>query len=148
MRYTKLVVGVVCVTSVAALAGPAEGARWKGTTSQGRTVKVETGADGLVTAFRIRWLARCRRGTRLRAPTVFTRPIDRLEPAAFEDGGTYRFRIRGGYRVTDTAFAQGRLTAGNVWRGTFHNRSVVRRNGRVVTRCRIKRIRWSASPVG
>jgi hypothetical protein len=144
----KLAIASACVVSVAAVGAPApaDAAYWKGKTRQGRTVTVRTGADGLVTRARISWRTRCRGGS-FTGGTVFLRPIDRLEPRAFEDGGTYRRRI-GRFRSTDTAFIQGKLRAdGRRWRGSFHMRSVIRRRGRVVTRCRVPKVRWSARRV-
>jgi len=146
---SKLAIMATSAAAAALLgaAAPADAAYWKGKTAQGRTVTVRTGADGLVTKVRIRWRTRCRDGA-LTGGTAFARPIDRLEPAAFEDGGTSQARVEGGIRSTDTAFVQGRLRAGGRrWRGTFHMRNVLRRDGRVIDRCRVGKMRWSARRV-
>jgi len=122
---------------------------WKGRTRQGRRATVRTGADGLVTSARIRWRARCGRGARpLKGGTRFVRPIDRLEPRSFEDGGkTPPVRIDRRTIVQDTAFVQGKLGSSGVWRGTFHIRVAFKRGDRVVLRCRAK-TRWRARPAG
>ncbi|MGH2945374.1 MAG: hypothetical protein ACRDPC_03780 [Solirubrobacteraceae bacterium] len=145
---TKLVAGAVVTVSAALLTAPAQAdaAYWKGKTAQGRIVTVRTGDDGLVTRVRVFWRSRCRNST-LRGGTAFVRPIDRLEPRAFEDGGTSRARVEGGIRSRDNAFVRGNMGRRDRWRGTFHMRSVLRRDGRVVDRCRVKRIRWSARRV-
>jgi hypothetical protein len=143
---SKLVAAAICAALAALLTAPAQAdaAYWKGKTRQGRTVTVRTGADGLVTKVRIWWRARCNPGS-LTGGTAFARPIDRLQPTAFEDGGTSQSRVEGGFRSTDTAFVQGRLRAnGRRWSGTFHLRAVIRRRGRVVDRCRTGTVRWSA----
>jgi hypothetical protein len=146
----KLTITAMCVATAAALlaaSAPADAAYWKGKTRQGRTVTVRTGADGLVKRVRIWWRTRCNAGS-LTGGTAFVRPIDRVEPTAFEDGGTSQSRVEGGIRSTDTAFIQGRLRAdGRRWRGTFHLRSVLRRRGRVIDRCRVGKVRWSARRV-
>jgi hypothetical protein len=122
---------------------------WKGRTRQGRRATVRTGADGLVTSVRIRWRARCGRGARpLKGGTRFVRPIDRLEPRSFEDGGkTPPRQLDDGVVVRDAAFVQGKLGSSGVWRGTFHVRAVFKRGDRVLLRCRMK-TRWRARPVG
>jgi hypothetical protein len=144
LAFTAMGVATAALLTASA---QADAAYWKGKTRQGRTVTVRTGADGLVTQVRIRWRARCNPGS-LTGGTAFRRPIDRLEPTAFEDGGTSQARVEGGFRSTDTAFVQGRLRAdGRRWRGTFHLRAVIRRRGRVVDRCRTGTVRWSARRV-
>lgn len=98
---------------------------------------------------RIRWRARCGRGARpLEGGTKFLRPIDRLEPRSFEDGGTIPpLQLDGNLTSQDTAFVRGRLGSGGVWRGTFHVRTVFKRGDRVLFRCRAK-TRWRARPAG
>jgi len=134
------------LTAAAALltsSAQADAAYWKGKTSQGRVATVRTGADGLVSRVRIRWEAPCGGNKSLTVLTPFSRPFDRSGRRAFEDGGTYRSRANRGLRTTNTVFVRGTLRRG-VWRGTFHGRGTVRRDGRVIDRCRLGRTRWSA----
>jgi hypothetical protein len=141
MRTTlalAVVCGVVLVTPAAA------GAKtWRGTTAQERAVMVRTNADDLVSRVRIAWRARCQKG-RYTSTTLFVPPFDASSTTAFEDEGTYRVRIRDGYRARHTAFVSASLDASGVWRGTFHVRTRVTRNGKFVDSCRLKRLRWSA----
>jgi hypothetical protein len=138
---TAALAGSVALTAPA----QADAAYWKGKTAQGKAATVRT-AGGLVSRVRIRWEAPCGDGKALFAVTPFSRPFDRAERRAFEDGGTYRARIRGGLRTTNTVFVRGTRRRG-VWRGTFHARATVRRDGRVIDRCRLGRTRWSARRV-
>jgi hypothetical protein len=75
---------------------------------------------------------------------LFVPPFDASTTAAFEDEGTYRVRIKGGYRARHTAFVSASLDAGGVWRGTFRVRTRVTRKGKFVDSCRLKDTRWSA----
>jgi hypothetical protein len=134
-------VGVAVVVAPAA----ADARTWRGETSQGRSVSVRTGDDGLVNRVRVNWRAPCRHG-RYVSRTFFAPPFDVAESAAFEDAGTYRSRAQGGYRARHTVFVRGTLGADDRWTGTFRVRTRVMRRGRVVDRCRLKGVRWTAEP--
>jgi hypothetical protein len=133
---------------VALLVAPAPAAadRWKGRTSQGRLVTVRTGDDGVVNRVRIRWKTTCQGSTRT-GQTVFVPPLDSAGTTSFADAGTSRFNLGGGVRSRDTVSVRGTLGGRGRWRGTFRLRSVLRRDGEVVDRCRVGRIRWRARPV-
>jgi hypothetical protein len=142
MRIVTL--AVVCT---ALLAAPAADARtWRGETKQGRAVSVRTGVDNVVNRVRVSWRAPCRKG-RYVSRTLFLPPFDVAEAAAFEDAGTYRSRVPGGYRARHTVFVRGALGADDRWTGIFRVRTRVTRRGRFVDSCRLKRVRWSATPV-
>jgi len=143
---SKLTIAVATATSAALLAAPAgaDAKLWKGKTKQGRVVSVRTGADGLVTAVRIRWKSRCDDGRTLTGRTGFRPPFDRSEPRGFEDGGEYPDETTSGLTSTNTAFVRGTLTRGGPWRGRFHITSVLQRNGRTVATCRLRSTRWTA----
>lgn len=142
----KLSAAAVCL-ALAALAVPAQADAklWKGKTTQGRLASVRTGADEVVNRVRIRWKARCRGSTRT-GQTVFVPPLDSAAADAFSDAGTSRFGLGGGVRSRDTVSVRGTLGGDGRWRGTFRLRSVLRRDGEVVDRCRVGRIRWRARP--
>jgi hypothetical protein len=144
MRTTlalAVVCGVVLVTPAAA------GAKtWRGTTAQDRAVMVRTSADDLVSRVRIAWRARCQKG-RYKSTTLFVPPFDGSSTTAFEDLGTYRVRLPGGYRARHTAFVSASLDSGGVWRGTFNVSTRVTRKGKFVDSCRRKPVRWSAKEV-
>ena len=143
---SKLTIAAAGLASAAVLAAPAaaDAKLWKGKTTQGRTVSVRTGADGLVMAVRVRWRARCEDGRSLTGISGFRRPFDRSEPRGFEDGGDYPDRVSNGMTSQNTAFVVGRLTRGGPWKGSFHITSVLQRNGRTVTNCRLRNTRWTA----
>jgi hypothetical protein len=135
----------LAVAMVLSFAAVADARSWRGETEQGRSVSVRTGDDGQVLRVRVSWRARCARG-RYTSRTVFERPFDVAEPAEFEDSGSYRVSVRGGYRARHTVFVRGTL-AGDRWSGTFRVRTRVLRDGRLVDRCRLKRVTWTAEPV-
>ncbi len=143
----KLLAAAACVALAALVAVPAQADAklWKGKTTQGRPASVRTGADGIVNRVRIRWKARCQGSTRT-GQTVFTPPLDSAAADAFADAGTSRFNLGGGVRSRDTVSVRGTFGDDGRWRGSFRLRSVLRRDGEVVDRCRVGPIRWRASP--
>jgi len=115
-------------------------------TTQGRPASVVVGSDGLLRTARVNWRARCRYG-RIAEKTSFLRPHDISTPDAFRDGGVYRKRQRGGYRLRFTPVIRGERVAaasGERWRGTFRATVLVTRRGNYVDTCRVKRLRWTA----
>jgi hypothetical protein len=140
MRSLALAVGCAVVLAVPAVA---DATTWRGKTNQGRAVSVRTGADDLVNQVRVSWRAPCRKGDYV-SRTLFQPPLDVSEPEVFEDAGTYRKRLPGGYRARHTVFVRGRLGADDRWTGVFRVRTRVSRDGHVVDRCRLRRVRWSA----
>jgi hypothetical protein len=138
----KLALAVGCAAVLAAPAA-ADAKTWRGKTNQGRMVSVRTGADDLVNQVRVGWRAPCKKGHYV-SRTLFPPPFDVSETDVFEDAGTYTTDTQDGYRARHTVFVRGRLGADGRWRGTFRVTARVRRNGRVVDRCRLKRVRWSA----
>lgn len=142
MRTLALTV-VVAAVLVAPTAADAR--TWRGKTTQGRAVTVATGADGLVERVRVSWRAPCRKG-RYVSRTLFLPPFDVSEQARFEDAGSYRSRVEGGYRARHRVLVRGRRD-GDRWRGTFRVRTRVLREGRLVDRCGLRRVRWTAEPV-
>jgi hypothetical protein len=142
---TTLALAVIC--GVVLTAPAAAGAKtWRGKTAQDRAVMVRTGGDNKVKRVRISWRAQCRKG-HYTSTTLFVPPFDASSTTAFEDEGTYRVRIKGGYRARHTAFVSASLDAKGVWRGTFHVRTRVTRNGKFVDSCRRKPVRWWAKEV-
>jgi hypothetical protein len=147
MMHTKVIAGV-CGTAVVLLLVPsAEAARWRGKTRQGRLAAVHTGADGLVSMARIKYRARCSDGDVLTAGVVYLPPLDRSATSDFQDGGVFRFRIRGGERARATTSIEGGLRRSGRWTGNFRIRVRVTRRGRFVATCRTGRVGWKASPV-
>jgi hypothetical protein len=137
---------VLSVAMLVAVPAVADAETWRGETGQGRAVTVRTGDDDRVDRVRVSWKATCRKGS-YTSRTVFRRPFDVSEAAEFEDRGTYRADVPGGYRARHTVFVRGTLGTDGSWSGTFRVRTRVTRDGRFVDRCRLRRVRWSASPV-
>jgi hypothetical protein len=140
MRTLALALAIVLVTPVVA-----EARTWRGETKQGRAVSVRTGVDDRVERVRVGWKASCERGTYM-SRTVFRRPFDVSEAAEFEDAGTYRVNVQGGYRARHRVFVRGTLEDDR-WSGTFRVRTRVTRRGRLVDSCVLERVRWTAEPV-
>ena len=137
-----LALAVACAAVLAAPA-QADAKTWRGKTKQGRAVSVRTGADDLVNQVRVGWRAPCRKGHYV-SRTLFLPPLDVSEPDVFEHAGSYRTRLKDGYRARHTVRVRGTLGAGDRWTGTFRVTTRVRRGGQVIDRCRLQRVRWSA----
>jgi hypothetical protein len=140
MRTLALALTIVLATPVVA-----EARTWRGETKQGRTVTVRTGGDDRAERVRVSWKASCEKGSYM-SRTVFRRPFDVSEAAEFEDSGTYRVQVPGGYRARHRVFVRGTLEDDR-WSGSFTVRTRVTRRGRLVDRCRLERMRWTAEPV-
>jgi hypothetical protein len=138
---TTLAVAFLC-SLMLAVPEVAGAETWRGKTAQDRRVTVRTGGDDVVNQVRISWRARCRKGN-YTSTTRFVPPLDKASTTAFQDAGTYRARIPGGYRARHTVSVSAVLDGG-VWRGTFRVRTRVTRKGKFIDRCRLKRVRWSA----
>jgi len=128
------------------VAAPAEAAKWRGKTRQGRGVSIHTGADGRVNFGHIRYRVPCRDGTEVRGGVHFLPPLDMSTTTSFADRGPYKFRI-GRIRVRANASTEGGLRRSGRWTGTFSVRMRLTRNGRLVTTCRLRNVGWKASPV-
>jgi hypothetical protein len=137
-------VGVLTVCVAALLPATADAATWKGKTRQGRAVVVRTGSDGVVNRLRIGWKAHCANGA-YKSRTLFAAPLDSATATSFTDAGDYRGHPEG-YRSRIWVRVAGTLDD-DVWRGTFRVSVRVSKNGDVVDTCRLKRLRWRASPV-
>jgi hypothetical protein len=134
------------VAGLAAFAGPAlADIRFEGRTSQGRSALLVAEDDGVPKRGAIYWQTRCRRsGSRPTEGTGFRRPLDVNSRRRFRDVGSYRKRYRNGERVTFTVRISGRKVAPRRWTGRFRVRAVVRRGGRLLDRCSVRGVRWSA----
>ena len=77
---------------------------------------------------------------------IFLPPFDTSTTTAFEDGGTFRFRLPNRERARATTTVEGGLRSSGRWTGNFRIRVRITRGGRFVTNCRTGRIGWRASP--
>jgi hypothetical protein len=128
------------------VAAPAEAAKWRGKTRQGRGVSVHTDANGTVSYARLRYIAPCRDRTAVFANVFFVPPFDSATTTSFHDGGPWRFRIGKHTRVKARGSITGGLRRSGRWTGTFRVRLRVYVRGRLDTTCRITRLGWKASP--
>lgn len=135
----------LAMAMVLAFAAVADARTWRGETQQGRRVSVRTGDDGEVRQVRVSWKARCENGT-YRSRTVFDRPFDVSTTTVFEDAGTISVDVGDGYRARHRVFVRGTLDEDR-WTGTFRVRTRVTKDGRLVDRCRLRALRWTADPV-
>jgi hypothetical protein len=133
---------VICSAALAVPAA-AEAKTWRGETEQGRAVSVRTGADDLVNQVRVGWRAPCRKGHYV-SRTLFVPPLDVSKRDRFEHASSYRSRLNDGYRARHTVYVRGSLGAGDRWTGTFRVKTRVLRDGRVVDRCKLEGVSWSA----
>ena len=128
----------------------AEAAVFKGRTSQDRRAKVETNDRGFPVFVAFFWRARCADGDPpLFMSTGFKTPFDERTKTLVRDAGPYWTRVRDDqgrtYRVRVRAHVEARRETRRRWTGTFGASAVIRRDGRVVGRCRTGTITWRAS---
>jgi hypothetical protein len=142
----------VCAVAAALAAGmlmtaPAEAAKWRGKTRQGRGVSVHTDASGVANYARIRFIAPCKNRMAVFSTIWFTTPMDSTSTTSFTDGGPWQVRIDKHTRFRARGTISGGLRRSGRWTGTFKVRLRVYVDGRLDTTCRIKRLGWKASPV-
>ena len=124
-------------------AAPAHAATFTGTTAQGRAVTVTTSANGVPEHVRIGWSAACHHGRAL-GPTTTFNPIN---GGATKDGVAVDVTIHSvlpnGDRAPFTAHVRG-LNTDRGWRGRLTVTGRVTRHGRVLRRCHVRGLKWSA----
>jgi hypothetical protein len=137
---------LAAVAGFAVMAGPAAAdIRFEGQSSQGRRMILVADDNGVPKRGKIGWQVRCRRsGSRPTGSTGFRRPLDVSRPRRVRDAGSYRVRFRNGERVTFTVRISGRKVGPRRWTGRFRILAVVRRGGRVIDRCAVRGVGWSA----
>jgi hypothetical protein len=131
------------------LATPAEAAKWRGKTRQGRGVSIHTDANGVFNYARIRYVAPCGNGSEIVSTIWFAPPIDSASTTSFTDGGPWKFKIDNRKRtiVRARGTISGGLRRSGRWTGDFKVRLRVIHRGRLETTCRLRRLGWKASPV-
>ena len=123
----------------------------RGLTSDGGDVELVIDSQWHLTHAEIEWKARCRHhGGKLLTGTAFD-PLRPPSPGFYSSRGSYRFRIRGGYRVRVHSAMSGaeqlkpvEVNGQELWSGRFHAKAIVRRRGRVIAKCATKRLTWGA----
>ncbi|MDA0185363.1 hypothetical protein OJ997_33970 [Solirubrobacter phytolaccae] len=137
----------VALTALLLAAGPAvaEAKNYKGKSSQGRTITLRTGADGIINRAKLSWRAPCGQGYFFHGSTGWRPPLDSATADTFQDEGTYRTRAKNGERSRiTTTFAGVRDPATDRWRGTLVVNVMVSKKGKVIDRCRLKNVTWRA----
>jgi hypothetical protein len=137
-----LALAALCAVVAAAPASASAGT-WSGKTKQGRAVMLRTDGDGLVTRARIGWKARCQDGT-YSSRTIFLPPFDTSSSSAFSAAGDYTARPKGYVSAIHVTVKGAWVDASDRWHGTFTVRVRVRKDGKLVDTCRLKKLRWSA----
>ncbi len=147
VRLRLLIVPVVALLALPATA--IADTTYRGKTQQKRTVALTFGADNLLQTARINWITRrcAESGARFQHITSFRTPFDASTPEAFRDAESFRVDDRGGIRSRVNITFAGRRASDALWRGTLRARVVVRKRGKVIDRCRLREITWSAKLV-
>jgi hypothetical protein len=126
-----------------AAAAPAHAKTFTGTTAQGRPVTVTTSAIGVPKHVQIGWSAACNHG-RAMSPTTTFNP---LNGGATKDGVAVDITVHSvlpnGDRAPFTAHVRG-VNTDHGWRGTLNVTGRVTRHGRVLRRCKLRGLKWSA----
>jgi hypothetical protein len=129
------------------VASPAEAAKWRGKTRQGRGVSIHTDANGVFSYAKIRYIAPCRDGEAVFANVINVPPFDSAGTTSFRDGGPFRFRISKRETARARATITGGLRRSGRWTGNFSIRLRIYVRGRFATTCRLRNLGWKASPV-
>jgi hypothetical protein len=141
----RAVLALVALCAVAAaLPASASAATYKGKTKQGRNAVVVTDADGLVSRVKIGWKATCDDGT-YTSRTIFLPPFDTSSSTEFAHVGNYTARPAGYVSAIHVSVHGTWLEDTDRWHGTFGVRVRVRKDGKLVDTCRLKKLKWSAA---
>ena len=117
----------------------------RGKTSQGHRVTLTVGADGVPTRLTIRWTGPCKRSkVPARSTTKFVPAFDQATADTLQDKDTRRTRYKGGLRVRNSAEVSGQRS-GETWSGTFSQKRLFSRRGKVFDTCQAKAVTWSAA---
>jgi hypothetical protein len=117
----------------------------RGKTSQGHRVALTVGVDGVPTRLTFRWTGPCKKSSvPARSTSRFSPAFDKATPDILQDTDTRRGRYRGGLRVRDSAELSGQRS-GETWSGTFSQRRLFSRKGKVFDVCEAKGVTWSVS---
>src|ERR1044071_8325910 len=141
----RVVLALACLCAVVAtLPASASAATYKGKTKQGRKAVVTTDADGLVTRVKVGWKATCDEGT-YTSRTIFMPPFDTSTSTEFASVGSYTARPAGYVSAIRVSVHGTWAEETDRWRGTFGVRVRVRKDGRLVDTCHLKKLKWSVA---
>jgi hypothetical protein len=140
-RWTALVVAAAVVLPAVSQARTV----LHGETSLGARVNLTLGDAGRPEKLTFAWRAPCRGGSTLRDASVMRPPTSASTATRFRAAGSYLIRQRrGGYRIRVSLDVRGRRVDTAAWVGTIQMTALVRRRGRLVNRCRLRDMEWSA----
>ncbi len=79
-----------------------------------------------------------------RSTTKFVPAFDQATADTLQDKDTRRTRYKGGLRVRNSAEVSGQRSA-ETWSGTFSQKRLFSRRGKVFDTCQAKAVTWSAA---
>lgn len=131
--------------TLVAMPATAEAKTLRGKTSQGRSITLTLGADGVPTSVRFKWNLSCRKSKET-GPTKssFLRPFDQATPDVLNDADIARGRYADGLHVRQTGSISGQR-ARQSWSGTLSIKRQFSRRGKVFDTCKAEHITWSVS---
>jgi hypothetical protein len=143
--FRPLAAAAFAALTLVAVPTAADAKTLRGKTSQGHRVTLTLGADGVPTRLTIRWTGPCKKSSvPARSTSPFVPEFDKATPDVLEDADTRRGRFSGGLRVRDSAKLSGQRS-GETWSGTFSQRRLFSRKGKVFDVCEAKGVTWSVS---
>jgi hypothetical protein len=147
MRAARGIGTLATAALLVAPAGAEASTAFRGKTKQGRLASVVTKPDGTPIRSRVAWRAPCDTGARYSSVTRFVPPYDTIAPNRFEDAGVLKSDLGKGVRARLSLYNRGSLRSDGTWKGVFRVTVVVRRDGKVIDTCRLRRNAWTARPI-
>src|SRR5689334_22086462 len=138
---------LIAALTVALFAVPAaaDAKTLHGKTSQGRSIPLTLGADGVPTSVKFRWNVSCRKSKASgHTASSFVRPFDQATPDVLTDADSSSRRFRGGLRVPAKGSLSGQRS-GETWSGTLSFQREFFRKGKKVDTCKARNVTWSVS---
>ena len=154
---TRTPVLLTTAALAAALVAPSNAAAvkdFRGKTPQNRTITLRIGDNNLLQTLRINWITRrcAQSGSRFQNITRLRPPLDESTPDAWRDAGAYtvregRIRSRVRIAMSGTRSFDPANPGAEAWNGTVRATVVVRRGARIIDRCRLRQMTWTATLV-
>ena len=138
-------IAALTVLTLFAVPAAADAKTLRGKTSQGRSITLTLGADGVPTSVKFRWNLSCRKSKATgHTASSFVRPFDQATPDVLADADSGSRRYRGGLRVRATGSLSGQRS-GETWSGTLSFQREFFRNGKKFDTCKAENVSWSVS---
>ena len=143
--HRPVVAAAFAALTLVAVPASADAKTLRGKSSQGHRVTLTLGADGVPTRLTIRWTGPCKKSAEpARTTSRFLPPFDQATADILRDADTRHDRFSGGLRVRNSAKLFGQRSL-ETWSGTFSQRRVFSRHGKVFDTCEAKGVTWSVS---